>query len=36
LDEFITTLTNNDSQTLQRAADEALAYLAYLKRFRAP
>jgi CRISPR/Cas system CMR-associated protein Cmr5 small subunit len=34
LDDFIDRLTNNDSLTLQRAADESLAYLAYLKRFR--
>ena len=36
LDDFIGFLTANDSIVLQRAADESLAYLAYLKRFRAP
>jgi len=34
LDEFIGMLTSNDSLLLQQAADESLAYLAYLKRFR--
>lgn len=34
LDDFIGVLTANDSLMLQQAADEALAYLGYLKRFR--
>ena len=34
LDAFICALTENDSHTLQRATDETLAYIAYLKRFR--
>lgn len=35
LDDFINVLTGGDSLVLQQAADESLAYLAYLKRFRA-
>ena len=34
LDDFINVLTGGSSTALQRAADESLAYLAYLKRFR--
>ncbi|MGA4645152.1 type III-B CRISPR module-associated protein Cmr5 [Limisphaera sp. 4302-co] len=34
LDDFIGILTANDSLVLQQAADESLAYLGYLKRFR--
>ena len=34
LDDFINVLTEGNSMVLQRAADESLAYLAYLKRFR--
>lgn len=34
LDDFITVLTQENSFVLQRATEESLAYLAYLKRFR--
>lgn len=34
LDQFISVLTSNDSELLQQATAEALAYLGYLKRFR--
>ena len=35
LDDFINMLTGGNSMVLQRASAESLAYLAYLKRFRA-
>ncbi len=34
IDDFIDVLTDGNSLVLQRATDEALAYLGYLKRFR--
>lgn len=34
LEQFVSVLTSNDSELLQQATAEALAYLGYLKRFR--
>jgi len=36
LDQFVSILTVNDSELLQQSTSEALAYLAYLKRFAPP
>ncbi|MBM3396074.1 MAG: type III-B CRISPR module-associated protein Cmr5 [Betaproteobacteria bacterium] len=34
LEQFVSVLTSNDSELLQQATAEALAYLGYLKRFK--
>jgi len=34
LEQFVSVLTSNDSELLQQATAETLAYLGYLKRFR--